>query len=249
MPNDIRGINLFGYLKTELGIGEGARIIARCLKAVGISYTLLNVDAHSTHRRNDRSFSDFAWDNPYQINLIHVNAAELPMLYREKGSGRFRKKYNIGFWFWELSEFPKEWMQSFSYCQEVWAASNFTYQAISARSPIPVFKIPLAVVVDDIKNVGRSYFGLQEDELIFLFIFDFFSYAERKNPLAIIHAFKKAFSPSEKVRLVIKYSNSSFDLRASQEMKDAAHGLKVNFIDSYLNPTYRSVFYSIVDKI
>ena len=168
-----KGVNLFGFLTGELGIGEGARINARCLKAVGVDVCLVNVTTHLIHRQRDTSFSDFSKKNPYKLNLLHVNAESLPILYAVKGKSRFRDKYNIGYWVWELSEFPQEWRESFQYCQEIWTPSEFAKNSIAKKSPIPVLKMPHAVGVDQIKEVGKSVqqwqkiasqFGLSKQE-------------------------------------------------------------------------------------
>lgn len=227
------GINLFGFLTAELGIGEAARSTANSLKAAGVNASLINIPLPAA-RQFDFSLNDFSKDHPYSVNLIHVNAPELPPLYVERGAACFQGKYNIGFWNWELSEFPEMWLKSFRYCDEVWAPSSFTLASVAKKSPIPVLKIPIAVEVGRLKNLSRSYFGLKENDFIFLFVFDFFSYFERKNPLAIIKAFRLAFSPSEKARLVIKCSNSSFDPQAMEKMKQETNGLNVDIIDRCL---------------
>ena len=231
---NIKGINLIGYLTSELGIGEGVRANVKCLKSAGVSFSLINIDNHSISRKHDFSFSDFSSHNPYDINLIHVNADMFPKLYVEKGTRFFKDKYNIGFWTWELPDFPDEWLNSFNYCNEVWAPSSFVLTSVSKKSPLTVVKIPHAVEIDNVKNVDRSFFGLKDSEFIFLFIFDFFSFFERKNPLAVIRAFKKAFLPSQDVRLVIKCINPSYDPSAFEIMQKEANGLNVSIMDNYL---------------
>ena len=231
---DKNGVNVVGYLTSELGVGEGARANIKCLKSAGIDFSIINIDDHSSSRKNDFSFSGFSKHNPFGINLIHINADMFPRIYLEKGNKFFKDKYNIGFWTWELPDFPDYWLDSFKYCDEIWVPSNFTLASIAKKSPIPVIRIPHAVKADNIKNVDRSFFELRDDEFVFLFIFDFFSYFERKNSLADIQAFKKSFSPSEKVKLVIKCCNSSFDPAAMKVLRQAAAGLNINIMDKYL---------------
>jgi len=237
------GVNVLGYLTAELGVGEGARANVKCLKSANIKFSLLNIDSHANSRKLDPSFSEFSEHNPYPINLIHVNADMFSRVYMEKGTNTFKDKYNIGFWTWELSDFPEEWFESFRFCDEIWVPSNFVLEAISKKSPIPVLKIPHAVMLNGTKDASRSYFGFKDNEFIFLFIFDFFSYFERKNPLTIIKAFRQAFPASENVRLVIKCSNSSYDPPALNRLKEAARGLNIDIIDRYL---YRDEVNSLI---
>lgn len=227
-------VNVIGYLTAELGVGEAARSSVKCIEAVGGKMSLINISEHGFSRRLDPSFADFTTDVLHDINLIHVNADMLPRLFMEKRTRWFNGKYNIGFWNWELPEFPDEWLESFDYCDEVWVPSNFTFASVSKSSPVPVFKIPIAVNIDNIKDIKRSYFNLKDDECIFLFIFDFFSLFERKNPLGIIEAFKKAFSVSEKAKLVIKCANSSYNPRAMDGLRQAIKGHNIDIIDRYL---------------
>lgn len=243
------GVNIFGYLTSELGVGEGARINARCLRSLKINVSLINIDNHSIHRKLDSSLSEeFSNYNHYDINLIHVNADMFGKLYAEKRRGYFKDKYNIGFWNWELSSFPDDWIDSFSYCDEIWTPSNFSLNSISRKSTVPVIKIPFAVSLDNIKKVNRSYFGLSNNEFLFLFVFDFFSYFERKNPLALIDAFKKAFSPDENVRLVIKCSNSNFYPLGINSLRTAISGYKITILDEYLYRDEINALISLCDS-
>lgn len=245
--NGKKGLNVLGYLTSEHGVGEAVRSNIRCLKSAGIDFALINYNNHLYSRQLDYSFTDFSVENPYYINLLHVNADMFHRLYLEKGESYFKDRYNIGFWTWELSDFPDIWLNSIRFTNEIWVPSNFVLAAIAKKSPVPVLRVPHAVVVDGIKEVNRSYFQLKDDELIFLFVFDFLSYFERKNPLAIINAFKGAFSATENVRLVIKCANSSWDPQAMDSMKEAAKGLKVDIIEQYLYRDEVNALISLAD--
>ncbi len=227
-----KGVNILGHIKSEHGVGEAVRTNIKSCKNAGIDVCLINI-ALSHIRQCDFSFPEFSDNNHFYINLIHVNADMLPLYCAEKGNDYFKGKYNIGIWNWELSDFPDDWIKSFSYCNEIWVPSNFTLTAISKKSPVPVFKMPYAVEVNELKKVNRSYFGFKESDFLFLFLFDFLSYFERKNPLAIIESFKKSFSAIENVRLVIKCSNSSFDQKAMNLMKESVNNHNVTIIDNY----------------
>src|SRR5207249_4336816 len=89
------------------------------------------------------------------------------------------------------------------------AASSFIANALAPVSPIRVIRIPpvLTTKAAGCRERGRSHIGASQDDFVFLFVFDFLSYFERKNPLALIDAFKRAFTPTEPVRLIIKCVN------------------------------------------
>ena len=54
-------------------------------------------------------------------------------------------KYKIGFWHWELPEFPDDYLSWFDMVDEIWVPSRFVFDAIAPKSPKPVQIIPLAL--------------------------------------------------------------------------------------------------------
>jgi len=69
--------------------------------------------------------------------------------------------------------------------------------------------MPLPVSVDRGYTSPRSSFGLPARKFLYLFIFDFNSHLARKNPQAVIAAFRKAFPAKDKeVNLVLKVMNA-----------------------------------------
>jgi glycosyltransferase involved in cell wall biosynthesis len=78
--------------------------------------------------------------------------------------------------------------------QEVWESSRFACDAIAPETTKPVLLMPMAVAVPAPEpGLRRADFGLIEDKFVFYFSFDFRSYASRKNPLAAVAAFRRAF--------------------------------------------------------
>jgi FkbM family methyltransferase len=204
------GVNIAGNIASEKGTGEAVRATIRSVAAAGIPYALTNVvDDFSDNP--DQTYADFAADNPYAFNVIQANADMVPPFVDQKGPEYLRGRYNVGYWFWELAEFPRrEWENSFQYLDEVWVGSNFVLDAVSRVSPVPVVKIPVSLPEHlPIKACDRAYFGIPADRVVFLFIVDFMSIPERKNPHGLIRAFKKAFGPSDQALLVIKGAHSS----------------------------------------
>jgi glycosyltransferase involved in cell wall biosynthesis len=122
------------------------------------------------------------------------------------GADFFRNRYNIGYWAWELSGFPDEWLEAVDLLDEVWAPSRFVQEAIAKKTTKPVLYMPLAVEMPEQAEPlgGRERFGLPDNAFLFLFTFDFSSFAERKNFRGCIEAFQKAFPEGRDVALVIK---------------------------------------------
>jgi glycosyltransferase involved in cell wall biosynthesis len=237
------GVNLAGYFAAETGVGEAVRSEIRSFEAAGIAYV-----------RNHVVDGGLAQENPHPVNLVHVNADQVPLFVRQKGAEYFRHRYNIGYWFWEISQFPEEWQGSFERFQEIWVGSRFTQDVLSRVSPVPVVHIPLSVEEDlPREDWGRSRFRLPPDRFVFLFVFDFKSYLERKNPLGLIRAFRQAFGKDDKVTLVHKCSHGeSFPsgLAALQQAgggANAASAADIRILDGVLSRQEINTLLSLSD--
>ena len=79
--------------------------------------------------------------------------------------------------------------------------------------------------------------GLPEEAYLYLFIFDALSVIERKNPWAVIEAFKQAFSPRERprARLVLKVSNLAHNPAEGARLRAALAEVDGILIDGYLS--------------
>jgi glycosyltransferase involved in cell wall biosynthesis len=199
------GVNLTGYFQSEKGVGEACRAVLRALEAARIPFVVNNVLDWGSANLDTGYSAYFQETNPYAVNLIQMNADQIPLFFDSKPEYG-RERFNIGYWNWELSDFPSEWCSSFRYFDEVWAPSMFTTEAIAAGSPIPVRHVPFSVWLPSSlpPRQTRERWGLPAEAFVFLFAFDFHSFLERKNPLAVIEAFQKAFADQAGVYLVIK---------------------------------------------
>lgn len=200
------GVNLIGYSRAEMGIGESCRLAAKSMNAVDLPFGIINFTGTNSARMSDETWIHKEVADPlYNVNIFHINAEQMMEIYAYYGNSMFQNRYNIGFWHWELPDFPDEWKESFSLVDEVWVPSTFVADSISMKSPVPVVKIPHAIEVKIQDPRDRAYFNLPESRFLFLMMYDIKSYQERKNPHAAIKAFKAAFSPDDAtVGLVIK---------------------------------------------
>jgi hypothetical protein len=242
------GVNLAGYFGSEKGVGEAGRAAARALEAVSIPYVLNNIiDSDSANIYS--TFFSFTDDNPYSINLTHVNADQVPIFAATKGDEYFRGRYNIGCWFWELSQFPQEWYSSFQPFHEIWAASSFIQDSLARVSPVPVVRMPLALPAESPidHDLNRSAFGLPFDVFIFLFTFDFASVLERKNPLGLIKAFTMAFGDRSNVLLLLKVIRSESYPSELNMLKAACSTNNVRILDRVLSRLEMNTLISISD--
>lgn len=230
-----RGLNVSGYFRDESGWGAAARGYVRALESLGVPIALYDLSGLSSNRAEDRTLTEFRDDRPYDANLVCVDASQHFSVITEEGLEFFDARCNIGAWAWELPSFPERWLDRFAYYDEVWVATSFIANAISPVSPVPVVRIPPVLTPSAVgsRDRGRALLGARDDELVYLFVFDFHSHVRRKNPLGVVSAFRRAFLPSEPVRLVIKCVNEGSDPRAFGELMRASESYPVDVRAGY----------------
>jgi len=231
----LRGINVGGYLRTESGVGAGARGYVRALRSLGVPVALKDVSELCINRSGDRALTDFDTDHPYDVNLVCIDVELHFAVMAHLGEEFFRDRYNIGVWWWELPQFPQKWYDRFAYYDEIWVGTSFIANVLAPIAPIPIVRIPPVLTAGTCgsRDSGRRRLGVSPDELVYLFVFDFHSTLERKNPLALIDAFKTAFVPSDPVRLVIKCVNDGSDPEGSAAMAARAQGYPISIHKGY----------------
>jgi glycosyltransferase involved in cell wall biosynthesis len=231
------GINLVGYVKAELGVGEAARSLARACRAADVDFSIFDVGFHSSSRQNDTSIVAQAVDRHFKIDMLYVNADQTPATARHLRSDRSqRADYTIGFWHWEQPELPIQYLNAFAHVNEVWAPTSFVQDALASVSPVPVYKVPHSLELQVSTGVKRSDFGLPDGQLLVLVMYDFHSYQYRKNPQAAIEAFRIAVKQNPNLGLVLKTINSDHYQEAYTELKESVANLPhVYFIDEFFS--------------
>ncbi len=170
IPNSALGVNVVGHVTGEYGLGTAVRATLRSMAAADVAFSIKNIEV-AWHSNLNQTYVNFiSAENPYPINLIHINPD--PGLYEWLGTDFFKGRYNIGYWAWELLQFPSAWEFAFDYFDEIWTLSNYCAESITKVTPIPVIKLPPSIDVPK-PTLDREALGLPQDKFIFLFMFDF----------------------------------------------------------------------------
>jgi glycosyltransferase involved in cell wall biosynthesis len=240
MPAGPFGVNLVGYVRAEMGVGESARAAVRAARAGGIPIALKEIRNGGAYRSDDHSAGPTMTELPYAINVFHVNADQTQAVFGSPDQAPASGKYNIGFWHWELERFPERWIRAFDPYQEIWTSSTFCQQSIARVSPIPVVNIPHAISFEPPPTMGREYFGLPSDRFLFLTLFDMLSVFDRKNPLGAAEAFIRAFGNDSSVQLIIKINNAKARPDHLKTLQERIAGYPIIVIDATFtrNETY-----------
>ncbi|MEO8257510.1 MAG: glycosyltransferase [Acidobacteriota bacterium] len=245
------GLNVAGYFQAELGVGEAARLLTRAIDATGSAYTTAVYRATLSRQQHRFEGRDAAAGAPFDMNLLCVNADATPAFARDAGPAFFVDRHTIGYWFWEVDPLPAMMHGAFNHIDEVWTATEYVAGIVrsAAAGRKPVFTVPLPLVAPPTPcSLTRGQLGLPADRFVFLFVFDFLSVMERKNPLGVIEAFSAAFAPGEGPVLVLKSINGDACVSQLERLRRAAaHRSDIVIQDGYVSADEKNALLGACD--
>ena len=210
-PSVEDGVAVIGpYLKAS-GLGQAARFSLACLDAIEIkkpTALLFDLDNPSPDSVATGTVI-LPYDHARTINLIHLNAPTLPLLFAYAGKRLREPSYNIGFFFWELNLIPPSHALALELVDEIWVSSEYNREVYARQTRKPVINVGMGVMpLPSVKPMNRVSLGIEAETFVFLATFDSFSFIERKNPRGLMDAFCSAFPiGTENVCLILKTQN------------------------------------------
>jgi glycosyltransferase involved in cell wall biosynthesis len=147
-----------------------------------------------------------------KINLIHINAETAPFVFAFEPDV-FSDAYNIGYFFWELESPAEAHFLALELLDEIWVSTEYGVNIYKNHFKGPVVNVGLTSERSPNYNKAEGQnelnkkLGYNGTEFVVFATFDSFSFIQRKNPLAILKAFKQAFPDDPNVRLVLKSQN------------------------------------------
>jgi glycosyltransferase involved in cell wall biosynthesis len=194
-----------GFFHSTTGIGESARLCALQLAKSGYKVKCTSVEKiFRKENEVEWDFKDTATDVDVGCRIIHLNPPMLPPYVLSLGVFNFAKIYNVGYWAWELEIIPAEWKDAGRYVNAIFSPSDFSSSAIRSSISKPVITVPHPVSLPKVKEGIRNKLQISQDAFVLSTIFSFGSSTDRKNPWAVLSAFKKAFGHDESIVLVLK---------------------------------------------
>lgn len=254
-------IRFYGHLRAGFGLSGGARATARVLEAAGcqLNYEDLALTSHAAVQSVPNNAWSLDENGPSPlVDLVHTNPNILSSNpeFRERIS--LTAPLRIGYWAWELEQFPAGWERFFVDYHEIWCPSSFTAQSLAQRAPLPVIAVPHLPNWPHLNKLAihRNHYRRQNPSRVFTFLtlFDFWSTLERKNPLAVIQAFQQAFptddSAVQSVQLVIKASSTDQFPQQFNELKTQCQGdTRIRWITELLPQAELDLLYSQADAL
>jgi len=248
-PPTSPGANLLGYARGEFGVAESLRAYARALEPSDYPFSIFDFDVGTVSRQQDRSLDRHVSNTlAYATNVFYINADQMPIARTALGKRIFAGHHNIGFWLWELEKFPRDWRCAFDLVEEVWAPTAFVRDAIGATTRKPVLRMPMPIEFKVPTGIDRAHFGLPPDKFVFLFSYDFNGFVSRKNPEAVIAAFRRAFADgTQGAKLLVKCSNGDrFRDRLEVLQVSVADDPRIELRDGFLS---REEMYALQNSV
>lgn len=242
------GVNFIGFAKGELGLGQAMRSMVFSALAASIPLVVRKFNARIPSKQtNDDLTAYFSEYCKYPINVICINPDTLQHLPSWVSYPEWAKTYNVGYWFWELENFPKKWEYATNIVDEIWVVTDYIANAMR-KSGKKVVKIPFPLEFElPPESMNKQYFGIDPEKFTFIFSFDFLSSMERKNPQGVIMAFKLAFPDgNDSARLIIKTMNANIYPEKLQILRSLINGdQRIDIRDDYLTQNeMRGLIYS-----
>jgi glycosyltransferase involved in cell wall biosynthesis len=227
-PRAENGVNILSHFCYPSGLQQAGLSTKQAVESAGLTTSCRDVPAGIKTTLLPRI--DWIGLEVFPVTIITVAPSPyFATAYERSGWFRSPGVYRIAYWAWELETIPAEWIELLPLLDEIWAPTEFVAAAMRTRMTVPVHRIPYAVEVGDMETVTKTELGVPQDHFVFLFMFDMFSDFERKNPLAVIRAFRRAFRRDEKATLILKTGATSPDAMAATRLQAAAetNGIKL----------------------
>jgi glycosyltransferase involved in cell wall biosynthesis len=194
------GVNIIGFGDTISGLGHNMRMMIEAFKLNGIPYNTVIIDPKSNAKKTVNNVK-------YDINIVLINPDFNYLVFLDL----LNNKYNIALWAWELDLLPNSWLEHSKIFSEIWTISDFCLNVfkkeLTQNSIIKKINIPGNFKEKKDKNSCKEILNLS-NKFILLFIFDYVSCEDRKNPKDLIETFNKTLSKKDDCVLIIKTHNA-----------------------------------------
>lgn len=223
---------IVGSLRAVGGLARGARLHADELRGQGVEV----VPVDMTREMLQTPFLSLEETGALPLDaarrhagpgtvILHLNPPQFQVALLRLGRDFLRGKRIYAYWAWELESLPRVWLHALRFAHGIFVPSVFVQRTVSHHTHKPVWVRPHPVPA-----AARCKEKFMVDGVLrCLFLFDMASSAQRKNPAAVIEAFRMAFAPGEAM-LTLKVGQPEADRDAYRALVASASqvpGVKV----------------------
>ena len=198
-----KGFNLIGYATSPMGLGEDLRSFSALLDYLKIKYSIIDLltDTRGIVKNN---FQYLTTEN-YNVSIFFMSPFECAKLRKINPHLFCDPKLTIGYFLWELPDFPDEYIDTLNTVDHIWCPTKFVQNSLYRNNEKLVLTIPLPVKTYESKNLRlRIKYKIPLDYFIVLYMFDVHSTLARKNPKAVIDTFLRLNTTFPNTHLILK---------------------------------------------
>lgn len=229
-----KGVNFAGYLTGVLGVGQSARLIRNALDVIDVPVTYIN--SKRVKSEHEESYELGIQEILYPLTIAVVNADHFRLWVSDFGPEFLANSSVIGVWAWETEDFNKNMHEAFKYVNEIWAVSSFVKKALEKHTKKPIYVLPNPIIPpNEVEILDRNNISLAKESKYNLFIFDYLSCFNRKNPIGLIEAHMRAFPNEDGPLLIIKSINGEHDAENREKLRYLVHQRSdIKLIEDYM---------------
>lgn len=112
--------------------------------------------------------------------------------------------HRIGVWLTEFENPPSHWKFAQNIIHEVWTPSTFSANSIRKIFDGEIKIVPYEIRLHNVTPMPRILFGVRDNQFLGLAIMDLRTCPDRKNPIAHLRVWKRAFGKNPDAILLIK---------------------------------------------
>ncbi len=196
------GVAITGVITGHSGLAHNAEMHAQSLRRIGLEPGMVSVspDTQASLRlpfHNTRKLRR-------SLVLHNANAPSIPLQVLSREVAQGADPVHVGFLLWELRQVPRSHLLAGNILDDIWVPSRFVQEIYQNAFDRQVFNIGKSIQLPDVKPADLTELGIKPEHKLFLLVFDAHSMVERKNPLAGVQAFLKAFPEDPDARLLVK---------------------------------------------
>ncbi len=197
-----------GALSTSSGLGVAARLCHDALRREGLPTYGIDLSARL---QQPIDTPEFTFDDGRGIAgsgtlIVFVNAPVMALAMLGLGRHVTAGKRIVGHWAWELPNVDPDWRPGVRFVHEIWAPTTFVADAMRPiAAGKPVHRVPYPVA----DRHFQAHRTVRDSAAPFtvLTVFNMASSFARKNPLAAVQAFQRAFNNDPRAHMIIKASH------------------------------------------
>lgn len=239
-----RGFNLIGYATSPMGLGEDLRSFAAMLEYLKINFSVIDIPT------DVQGLVKVGWSHltqvDYKTSIFFMSPIECQKLADLHPQLFSKPEKKIGYFLWELPDFPAEQANALQLVDQIWCPTRFVQEVFFKTSRRLTLSLPLPVVQHPPANIDfRALLQIPPKAFVVLFVFDARSTMQRKNPQATLRVFMEFAKAHPDAYLILKISRWENIKDSSLSWIPALPNIKV--IQQTLSPQELSSLYSASD--